>query len=118
VVEWRTEVLELIDAIAAEEDGWDGRDAKAMRPEIVEAARALVNQLPDDCELWYAVPMTNGTIQLEAVCGQRSLELEFTSPDTFEVLKWSPSEGFEDQFTVPVADQGRVESLIRWAHGR
>lgn len=116
MVEWRAEVLELIDLIAAEKDGWDGRDAKAMRPEIVEASKALVNRLSDDCEIWYAAPMTNGTIQLEAVCRHRSVELEFTSPDTLEVLKWSSSEGFEDQFTVAISDQEQIESLIRWVH--
>lgn len=60
------------------------------------------------------VPMTRGRLQLEWYRGDRSLELEFSTPETLCYLKWDSAEDIDDEGTIGVNDTESIQSLLAW----
>jgi hypothetical protein len=95
--------------------GWDGYGAPTIDPEIVEAATALVQRLPDDiAPPPRVVPLASGGLQLEWASGDVSLELEFESPSTIRFLKWNPLEGEPEEDSIDATNVEAIKGLIHW----
>ncbi len=94
---------------------WDGYGAPRIDPEVMEAAKWLIAQVPENLVVRpRVVPTSNGSIQLEWHAGPKSLELEFESPQVIRSLQWEPNAGIEEEKSFPVKDTETALDLIRW----
>jgi len=108
-------VNEELDRLASLQANWDAEGAEPIDPQIIEAARQLAEELPENLVgLPAVVPMAAGNLQFEWNDGPRSLELEIESPATIHYLKWHPEEGTEEEGFFDIDDIDRTVLLIRW----
>jgi hypothetical protein len=109
------DVQNELNQLAALQPNWDAQGAQSIEPTIVNAARWLVANLPENL-IWApaVVPMAKGNLQFEWHDGPRSLELEFETAETIHYLKWHPEEGVEDEGCYPVNDTWQTIDAIRW----
>ena len=94
---------------------WDHEGAPRIDPAIIQAARQLVDRLPDGiAQIPAVVPIADGNLQLEWNAGPRSLELEISDPRTIHYLKWLPEEEVDEEGFFSINDVDRAISLICW----
>jgi hypothetical protein len=95
--------------------GWDGYRAIQIAPRIIDAARTFVFAIPENiAPRPSVVPLINGTLQLEWVEGEKSLEFEFEDENTVHFLQWDPANNTAEEDSFDVGDLAKAESLIRW----
>src|SRR4051812_4499972 len=76
-------VCDSIDRLSHLKPNWDGYGAPAIRPDVIDAAKRFVLELPDNlCYRPQVTPMSPGNLQLEWHQGTKLLELEFETPKT------------------------------------
>ncbi|GAC1451081.1 MAG: hypothetical protein NVSMB9_35960 [Isosphaeraceae bacterium] len=108
-------VLGLLDALRALPKGWNGYDAAPTDPGIIKAAERFISDMPGDIvPAPQVVPMTRGRVQFEWHRGDRSLELEFESPEFVHYLKWDSDAGIEEEEIIPVQQQSKILELLNW----
>ena len=111
----RAAVVASLDELRQFETNWDGYGAAPLDPKVLDAAAHLVESLAlDAAPTPRVVPMTRGRVQLEWHRGNRSLELEFESPNTVHFLKWDAKDGIEEEDIVPVEDTATIHGLLNW----
>jgi len=111
----RFSVLAKLEDLRALPACWNGYGAAPINPEIIRAAEDLVHALPGDIiSTPQVVPMTRGRLQFEWHSGDRSLELEFESPDSIHYLKWDSEAGVEEEDVLPITQHGKILDLLRW----
>jgi hypothetical protein len=95
--------------------GWDGYGAEPINSATIDAALRVVDQLPASLvDAPQVVPMTRGRLQLEWHRGNRSLELEFETPERLHYLKWDSDAGIEEEDVFPSSQTQTVVELLRW----
>lgn len=108
-------VLALLNNLRAFPEGWNGYGAAPIDGGIIEAAERFVSALPIDIVTApLVVPMTRGRVQLEWHRGERSLEIEFESPELVHYLKWDSDEGIEEEDVIPAQQHGKILDLLTW----
>ena len=113
--EFQAVVNRELDRVATLEPNWDAEGAEPIDPQIIQAARDLAENLPENIVGPPAVvPMAAGNVQFEWNQGPRSLELEIESPTTIHYLKWHPEENVEDEGFFDIEDINRAVLLMRW----
>lgn len=113
--EFRKVVNRELDRLASLEANWDAEGAEPIDLQIIQAARQLAEDLPENLVGPPAVvPMAAGNLQFEWNDGPRSLELEMETPATIHYLKWHPEENIEEEGFFDIDDINRVVLLIRW----
>lgn len=113
--EFRAVVKQELDRLASLEANWDAEGAEPIDPQVIQAARQLAEDLPENLVGPPAVvPMATGNLQFEWNDGPRSLELEIESPTTIHYLKWHPEENIEEEGFFDIDDINRAVLLIRW----
>jgi len=103
-----------IDSIAGLGSNWDGYGAMAFAPEVVQAARVFANAIAEWIPLPAVVPVPNGAIQFEWKVGERELEFELSANGVIRYLKWSPSEGIEEEGEFDSDDLVQSKILVSW----
>lgn len=104
-----------IDQLTKLEEGWDGRKAVPVASGVAAAAIAFVRQIPpEQLQGMQSVPFTDGRLQLEWDRGERSLEIEFSSPLEVHYLKWDPANGIEDEGKVSPIAHSSLNGLVNW----
>lgn len=58
------------------ERGWDSYDARTIDGGAIQKALALLNYLPGE---WQAVPVSDGSVQLEQHCDGLDVEISITA---------------------------------------
>ena len=109
------ELIQKIDELRGLSDNWNGYRAAKIDPRIIDAAKNFIRSLPEPLvTMPQVVPMTRGRLQLEWHKGDRSLEIEITSPKSAHYLKWDPANSIEDEDIVPLTNLNRLHELVRW----
>jgi|SRR3972149_11498032 len=104
-----------LDRLSALPENWDLEGAKPIDPAIIDAARRLIAELPDNiAKIPAVVPSADGNLQFEWSEGSRLLELEIETPTTIHYLKWYPEEGIEEEDVFDINNIARAVSLIQW----
>jgi hypothetical protein len=85
---WLPDVLAYLEKLKTLKANWDGYNADAPRPEVVDAAAAYIRDVAARTNLPvpYAAPTPIGGVGFEWRNGPHSLEIEFTEPDVIETL--------------------------------
>jgi len=95
--------------------GWDCYGAPSIDKAIIKAASKFVRALPENIAFQpRVVPMSTGNLQFEWHQGNKTLELEFETPQTFHFLQWNSDEGIEEEDTFRTSDIDRAVDLIQW----
>ena len=113
----RTRILDAIEGLKQLAPGWDGHGAAAIDPLLCDAARWLVERLPEQCVIGCRVHlMPDGALWLEWGGVDRGLELEFETPHRVRYLKCSPDAPEEGTLllTLNIAE---IVDLVRWCAG-
>jgi hypothetical protein len=104
--------------LASLQDNWDSEGARAIDPEIIDAATDFVSTLPERLKAHVAapevVPMRKGNLQFEWHDGPRTLELEIEDARTIHYLKWHPEDGIEEESICSISDTNAVAGLLEW----
>lgn len=101
--------------IAALQRNWDGYGADPIDARTIKSARKFLRSLPSVVDKAPSVvPMTRGRLQFEWHRGQKSLEVEFETPDTIHYLQYDPATGVEDEGVLNVAERSKVAAILRW----
>ncbi len=104
-----------LDRLSTLPKNWDLEGAKPIDPAIIDAARKLIAELPDNISKMPAViPSADGNLQFEWREGSRLLELEIETPSMIHYLKWHPEEGIEEEDIFDINDINQVVLLIQW----
>lgn len=107
-------VLNALDALAKLPPNWNGYGAEPIDRRTLAAVRdSLLAAPPDIAPAPQIVPMTRGRVQLEWHRADRSLELEFETPDVVRYLKWDPAEGVEEEASLSASDRKSLFALMR-----
>jgi hypothetical protein len=115
VPDFDSRVNQELERLGSLPPNWDHEGAPRIDRTVIEAARRFISELPEDVATVPAVvPMAAGNLQFEWNEGPRSLELEIENPQTIHYLKWSPTEGIEEEDFFPIDDTNRAVVLIRW----
>ena len=113
--EFKAAVCADLDDLARLDPNWDLFGAPRIRPEVIAAAKQLVNALPEYIAFRPSiVPVPNGTLQLEWHEGPKTLELEFEDGNTIRYLQWNPTLGIEEEDSCASNDLPKAVELIQW----
>lgn len=108
-------VLQSLQELQGFEANWDGYGAAPLDPANLDAARRVIESLPNDAASTpMVVPMTRGRVQLEWHRGNRSLELEFENPTSVHFLQWDSDQGVEKEDTVSADEADILTALLNW----
>ena len=110
----KSELRRHLDELARLAPHWDGEHAPRIDPAIIDAARRVVEHLPDDAPRPMVVPLSAGTLQFEWHAGDRVLEVEIATPANIHYLKWDPDRGPAEENVCPTEDAETLTELIRW----
>lgn len=102
--------------LAALEHNWDTYGAPPINADILASVERFVTSLYAviDFPKPTVVPCSNGGVQLEWNRDNKTLELEFESPDTVHYLRWQPADGIEDEDLCPVSNTCHLVRLVKW----
>lgn len=104
-----------IDKLASLQPDWDGGGAPRIDPQIIQAARRFIAELPEHVAMRpMVVPLSSGSLQFEWHRGRRALELEFESPEEIHYLKWDPDNHVEEEQVISAVSRPAILAMIRW----
>jgi hypothetical protein len=112
--------LAKLDGFRKLETGWDGDGAPAIDPQIIVAARQLINKHADlIASPFYVFPTLEGGVQLEwsREGGRRELELELETPQQIHYLFTDEAQGISEEDFCPVIDDALIRGLITRVNG-
>ena len=100
---WQELIANLVDLRSLDDD-WDGQGAKAPAVELVDSAISLAGWLRDEQVIpaHYAIAGVNGTLHLEWINNQHSIDIEIISPGLAEVC------------SVNLPDHSTTLNVFRW----
>jgi hypothetical protein len=108
-------VLEELDRLRRLEHDWNGYGAPPIDPKAIESAEQFLTSLPGTkVTAPKVVPMTRGRLQFEWHRGNRSLELEFETPDRVHYLKWDTDAGIEEEDILSIEETRKLHELLEW----
>ncbi len=94
---------------------WDGDGADPINPAIIATASRFLAKFGDSFRTSpRVVPMTMGRVQLEWHRGNRSLEIEFETPELVHYLKWDSDEAIEEEELIPASSEVAIRNLLLW----
>lgn len=115
---FRSAVVGELDHLATLQPNWDGYGAPQINPRTIDAAKALVNSLPENIvKRPKVVPMSSGNLQFEWHEDSKTLELEFESSQRIHYLKWHPEAETRQEDVIFATDVDAVVALIKWFMG-
>jgi len=111
----KLEVLGELDSLRHLPENWNGYGADPIDPKVIDSAEQFIASLPGTTiAAPKVVPMTRGRLQFEWHRGNRSLELEFETPEQVHYLKWDTDAGIEEEDILSLAEIGKVHELLGW----
>jgi hypothetical protein len=118
--DWLPAVLAYLEKLKTFESNWDGYNADAPRPEVVDAAAAYIREVAARTNLPvpYAAPTPIGGVGFIWERGPHGFEIEFESPDdiVFCYLNSDTDEGIEGKLlTGEMPEPDLIERITQAA---
>ncbi len=109
------EILEELGRLRHLPENWNGYGAPPIDPRVIESAEQFLTSLPGTrITAPNVVPMTRGRLQFEWHRGNRSLELEFETPERIHYLKWDTDAGVEEEEILSIKETVKIHDLLDW----
>ncbi|MCO6458297.1 MAG: hypothetical protein J5I93_23570 [Pirellulaceae bacterium] len=111
---WKIQLKNQLDRLLRLEANWDGFAGHPISREIIASAKTLISSLPRIPECAHVAPISSGRLQIEWHRGNRSIELEFESPNSICFLKCDDDDALSVEDTISASDVEAVTGLLDW----